>query len=573
VRDILAFVFVSAWVAGCGANTPFEVMAPQATDAEASCTTDPTDHVLQIDKRGNYQPITFHRRHCENSGDLQQPRPSNWRQENCQGIVPNGDGLSQDEVNRYTALECHIHRIIQDLTSEPTHPKHLVIFVHGGLVTPKEALVRALEDIPRMIDQKIDPAFMSGSQIFPLFYIWPSGFFDSYVDAMVNYSQGEFDSSLRRAGTPLYVGTDLAKTASQAPLELAKSLRRFSDAYLGTSDEPAQWGCDLNAAHFGCDQLGPLQPNFLDMSVYAATTPLRVVTAPSLDTGTSAWKNMVARTRFAFTKYSDPASYRAVFDTHRGPGEGPVEAKMTTSEDILTRGALYFFFKELSKVIPKHEACAPNALRITVIGHSMGEMVLNELMQNFPDLPYQNIVYMAAAGSIRDFKAMTEPVLRNPRCKDLKFYNLSLHTEAEERDLEEVGFAPIGSLLMWIDDIFETPVTPLDRTLGKWQNIVYAENEFDRTALSRSYFHRFGLEAPDPLMHGQFAGPLTEREKPGEVCKAYNYWDPDFWSQVCTAKGTDCNCTRLLVSPPVPGTSSGTAASGIPFRGTPRVAP
>src|SRR5262249_46576749 len=149
-----------------------------------------------------------------------------------------------------------------------------------------------------------------------------------------------------------------------------------------------------------------------------------------------------------------------VFARHRQPAMGLPNAEITTDEDILTRGALYFFFRELSKVIPKYDAC--DALRITVIGHSMGEIVLNELMENFPDLPYQNIVYMAAAGSIRDFKAMTEPVLRRPRCPDLKFYNLSLHPKAEERDLEEFGFAPIGSLLMWIDDIFETPVTPLD---------------------------------------------------------------------------------------------------------------
>jgi hypothetical protein len=50
-------------------------------------------------------------------------------------------------------------------------------------------------------------------------------------------------------------------------------------------------------------------------------------------------------------------------------------------------------------------------------------------------------------------------VLRTSRCGDLRFYNLSLHPEAEARDLEVSGAAPIGSLLEWIDDIFETPVT------------------------------------------------------------------------------------------------------------------
>jgi pimeloyl-ACP methyl ester carboxylesterase len=184
-------------------------------------------------------------------------------------------------------------------------------------------------------------------------------------------------------------------------------------------------------------------------------------------------------------------------------------------------------------------------LRITVIGHSMGAIVADEIMINFPDLPYQNIVFMAAAGSIREFKTMTEPVLRTPRCGDLRFYNLSLHPEAEARDLEVSGAAPVGSLLEWIDDIFETPVTPTDRTLGKWQNVVYAENEFDSIAARRIFFHRFGLRAPDPLMHGQFV--LSESERTPGVCpsKSKSYWDPAFWSEVYSVEDGLCTSRRL----------------------------
>ena len=94
---------------------------------------------------------------------------------------------------------------------------------------------------------------------------------------------------------------------------------------------------------------------------------------------------------------------------------------------------------------------------------------------------------------------MTEPVLRMHRCGDLRFYILSLHPEAEARDLEVSGAAPVGSLVEWIDDIFETPVTPIDRTLGKWQNVVYAES----------------------------------------------YWDPAFWSEVYSVKDGTCMSQRL----------------------------
>jgi hypothetical protein len=134
----------------------------------------------------------------------------------------------------------------------------------------------------------------------------------------------------------------------------------------------------------------------------------------------------------------------------------------------------------------------------------------------------------------RDEPSMTEPVLKNPKCTDLRLYNLSLHPKAEARDLEVSGAAPVGSLLEWIDDIFETPVTPIERTMGKWENIVYAENQFDHDATKRMYFHRFGLRSPDPIMHGQFANPASSN------CPVVHYWDPAYWSYVTIAKDGKC---------------------------------
>src|SRR6516225_5133917 len=146
--------------------------------------------------------------------------------------------------------------------------------------------------------------------------------------------------------------------------------------------------------------------------------------------------------------------------------------------------------QRLAAVFPRNRLLLSPRFARRLNAHAIlhGRLVTDEMMINFPDLPYQNVVFMAAAGRIRDFKQTTEPVLRTHRCKDLRFYNLSLHPEAEARDLEVSGAAPIGSLLEWIDDIFETPVTPIDRTLGKWQNVVYAENEFDPIAARRMFF-------------------------------------------------------------------------------------
>ena len=92
--------------------------------------------------------------------------------------------------------------------------------------------------------------------------------------------------------------------------------------------------------------------------MYAATSPLRVVTTPSLDTATSAWKNMVARTRFAFSKYIDPADYRKALHHGNQPDALAPSTKrvIITKQNVLTKGALYFFFLQLSEIIAQEAA-------------------------------------------------------------------------------------------------------------------------------------------------------------------------------------------------------------------------
>ena len=53
--------------------------------------------------------------------------------------------------------------------------------------------------------------------------------------------------------------------------------------------------------------------------------------------------------------------------------------------------------------------------RIVMIGHSMGMIVVNELLQLFPDLPYESLVYMAGAASVRDTSRAVAPVLEGNR--------------------------------------------------------------------------------------------------------------------------------------------------------------
>ena len=73
-------------------------------------------------------------------------------------------------------------------------------------------------------------------------------------------------------------------------------------------------------------------------------------------------------------------------------------------KDVLTKGAFYLLFDGLKERLYTNSAlqsCDSSKPRITIIGHSMGTMVANELFSQFPNLPYENIVYMAAASSVQ----------------------------------------------------------------------------------------------------------------------------------------------------------------------------
>ena len=137
---------------------------------------------------------------------------------------------------------------------------------------------------------------------------------------------------------------------------------------------------------------------------------------------------------------------------------------------------------------------------------------------------------MAAACSVRDFQRTVLTYLdRHPRAR---FYNLCLHPVNEIRESNAEAVAPRGSLLVWIDDMFSRPHTPLDRTLGRWQNIVEVAYVIPRHLRPRVTLKAFGVEPDDrnrpmnPQKHGHFSGQ--------------RYWRPEFWE----AEASDVTLAR-----------------------------
>ncbi|MBM4133912.1 MAG: hypothetical protein FJ245_09110 [Nitrospira sp.] len=173
----------------------------------------------------------------------------------------------------------------------------------------------------------------------------------------------------------------------------------------------------------------------------------------------------------------------------------------------------------------------PGEWEVTLVGHSMGTIILNEMIRRFGVvtekdasgaervtfvMPFNRIVYMAAASSIRDFEDTIFPYLTMNT--NAQFYHLTLHEEAEERERQDLSipntdweipyFDPLmrGSLLVWIDDFLSNPQTYLDRTLGNYANLMLTAHDTPEGLRDRIHIKAFsaGATEPTPQKHAEF---------------------------------------------------------------------
>ena len=240
--------------------------------------------------------------------------------------------------------------------------------------------------------------------------------------------------------------------------------------------------------------------------------------------GKGSWDGQLRRTSILFR--ADPE-----FVYEQDPGK---------IEDALRRsstGALSIFMEELRKKenlnIPKSangKVCGEGTeFEFTLIGHSMGTIILNRFITENQDLCFTNIVFMAAADSIKNTHDAVFPYLE--KSKTTNFYNLTLHPNDETDELFIIPVVPRGSLLVWIDNYYANPLTPQDRTMGQWDNIMRTTHMIPNEIKSRVTFKAFS-EGACVKEHGDFS-------------KA-EFWKEEFW-QVKQGENVNENCA--LVDP------------------------
>lgn len=471
-------------------------------------------------------------------------------------------------------MKANLERFYQsNSSSKDPSPTKVTIFIHGGLNSLKDSLKRSHDVTCRIYDPG------NPKSQYPIFVNWDSGAGSSLLDHFFLVRQGEVRKVIGPITFPFILLEDTGKTVASAPINwyyqyFATDLRSWI-----FPEQPYDDACPeayrsmasgyVNAVNaLYCAEKGSKSSNRTNISLYRSneswsdlktfgklftyllTAPTtKLVSTPLIaGFGRPAWDIMVRRTTSMFTP---PTQFDIRNQLHSSDSYETRNERARKANSFDRKGAL----ADLVKMLNDYSKDNKN-LEITLIGHSMGTIVISNILRDtnaIEHMKIKNIVFMAAACSIKDMQTAVIPYLQahKPSCCCMEaypgtsFYNLTLHpiNDADEIDWSKLDLIPRGSLLEWIDNFYTTPDTHLDRTLGKWTNIVQAINIIPEDIRPQVTIKGFGVGDPGmfgPQKHGDFDNVL-----PGQWWK---FWDKSFWEagKYCDGSGLNSDFTDQI---------------------------
>jgi len=475
---------------------------------------------------------------------------------------------NEDEFNK------HLENIFKGMDHyfENKEEKKVLFYVHGGLNTRSGSLERVVdkhwEEPSDEKEEKLLYKKIMASGYYPIFINWHSGLFSTYGDHLFNIRQGEDSPVMGAITSPIYLGIDLARSIVRAPvvwsslllndlksnpsiekeffdtsaIEIAKNISLPPDPNDELCEEKPSTGKKGKIhVYLGEDCRTPGEKLKYGLT-YAVTLPItKLPSAPIIDSfGTSAWSNMKRRVQLLYNSDREYHTYLNDAYPPKEPSLYKPDPMPNEYHDIPISGGMSRFMQKFIQKFRKdldqkgEDGKKKKEMQITLVGHSTGANVLNELIRNFgvtrqkdsPNdpltLPVENIVYMAAACTISQFQSTVSPyLLQNDKTN---FYNLTLGREAEIRD-EYFGLTPRGSLLVWIDEFLTNPLTHRERTLGRFDNFMLTAHEIPYHVRNRVHLKTYSTGTKEekvietsPQHHNDF----------GEKIK---FWDKDCWTQ------------------------------------------
>jgi pimeloyl-ACP methyl ester carboxylesterase len=465
-----------------------------------------------------------------------------------------------DEPGHYEEYDRYIDAIfrgIEGFCATKPKPCNLLFYFHGGLNNRESSVGRATE-----LTETI-----KGQDVYPIFVNWNSSLVSTWWDHVAHVHRGLWQGNRYLAAVPYFIAVDEAKSIAEAPTAwVAEARHTFPHeqeagvAVLQTYQELIQMHEKDNDSTLDLNNLADglwLVDNRKPAEILRAKAkllyswPTKLLAPPLLiqAAGTGAWDMMQRRTAMLFRTEAEfrGVSRKAVEESRKG--NTPVQAEQKKAVELArqydTGAALARFIDRFQEEflprfcrVPAEEAtpdtpkehqegavACEKRLEVTLVGHSMGTIIIDRLLRYAPNLQVKNIVFMAAATSVEDYRDTVDAYLDRHRGNDgdkstgTQMYHLVLHPLAEVTEQGVFDLAPRGSLLIWIDNYFTNPPTPLGRRVGRFSNVVPELRFAGKTTRPHVHLKVFqvggDLQCWNPQKHGDFGD--------------FPFWDERFW--------------------------------------------
>ncbi len=447
-----------------------------------------------------------------NTGCTSEAYPCNGQYTNFKRFAELSKGEFRDQADKIiSAMKSYT-----DVQYKINGKRKVLLFIHGGLNSHIDGIKRATKFSGKILDN------YKGS--FPIFLNWDSSLTSSYVDHLFFIRRDQDQGIIGVPFAPFYLVMDLFRGLARAPESWFESFvsdfeqvygskqreitNNFREAFQNRDSRALKpnnraYSQEI-AISTGIDRITWAE-RLTAFTSYLITLPTKLVTKPFIDgMGRSAWENMVRRTQLLF--YT-PDNFGL---------KASREFLSTGVMDMEGKGALSDFLRRFQKEVND----SPGQWEITLIGHSMGTIIINQLLRKF-SLPFKNIVYLAAACSVGDYQDSAFSFM-NKNTKT-HIYHVFLHREAELREkyslIGQLDPTIRGSLLVWLDDFLANVNTPLDRTAGREDNLLPALSMTPAGLRGRIHAKAFGVGGDSnnlsPQGHGDFEN--------------FPFWKPSFW--------------------------------------------
>jgi pimeloyl-ACP methyl ester carboxylesterase len=445
------------------------------------------------------------------TGDARLPQRSIFVEQDGEGMPIHVSTDAESAVEREypdslwkDIYDAQLRDIMDEIRAAP-QPNGVMLVIHGGLNS-----LRASRERTERYHQEI---YQAGYN--PIFVNWRTGALDSYLEQLFWVSEGHKEG-WRPVLAPFYLVAHLGRGLTRAPLTMGAhlmsavngdDLKEHYPEYRAIRESQGPGQVRLSVGAY-CRDRG----DRVSLLWKAPLFPVRLGVVPFSDAfGTPSWDNMRRRTKNAFHQPFETAFTDEPYANVSRRGTGAVAVLMDSLSAVLHA-----------------EASRGGELRpVTLIGHSMGTIIANEIVHRYPALDFRDIVYMASAATIRDFVQSVVPyMIDKPRTR---FYNLTLHPEGDNHETNFMGLAPGGSLLEYIDHYYANPETHWDRTLGKFENVIEVSHVFPAEIRDRITIKAFGRNNLWQENFGTVDAPVPGPTRHGEFLEGRPFWERRYW--------------------------------------------